>query len=66
MGGRSLVREDVKAISLVFSGTNVVLVDCAYYSLISARADRDVRLLDKRTVLSAWPIAEIMGDGMLG
>ena len=60
IGGMFLSLLLTNATSLVLSGTKMVLDLLAYWSLRDANRFNENRSLENRTVLSAWPIAEIV------
>ena len=63
MGGMFLSLLLTKAISLVLSGTKIVFDLLAYWSLREANRFNEKRSFEKRAVLSAWPIAEVISLG---
>ena len=72
MGGKILSLLSTKAINLVLSGTKIVLVLCAYWSLRDASRLSENKSFENRAVSSACPMAEIInlgiwvGDGWFG
>ena len=64
MGGKFLSLLSTKAINLVLSGTKIVLVLCAYWSLKDARRLSENKSLENRAVSSACPMAEMINFGI--